>query len=259
MLIYQDKNGMWNDKPVNANKDPSCQNNFIYTLYAEILNLSVKSVEVTDFYNHCAKFVAPGEIVIQRRPDVVNPPFSADEAIGAYGLWRLGTIRSKKALSYDMLKANHFVFHGKGKPLKLGMLQSIMQGIAKLLLSIKVNPFLSKSRQAKMRNLFWRREIEELYQIAFRLHPAFITMIQRIENKPRHKENEIVFDFHFDNLIKSKDRSHGFYSQKNIMWALLVLNGDESKARKLKPWESFERYFGSEHPFTIAMRKRYNR
>jgi len=43
------------------------------------------------------------------------------------------------------------------------------------------------------------------------------------------------------------------------MWALLVLNGDERKAAKLKPWESFERYFGNAHPFSAAMKKRYEK
>lgn len=238
---FQDNNGCWHENPrKNSN------NVYIYGAYARALNLDVS--KYPDYFKKCVVKMDRNEITINRHPNQTEPPFSHDEAMGAF---YLGLI------PYDALKGNHFVYHGKGKPFNMKTLQDLFGGMLELIVQLNLNLFMPKSKKVKQRNLFWERKITKLYGVAFRHNPAQIFAIKKSAGKKYHREEKELFNFYRDCMMKNKDNSRGKLSEKNMLWLMLVMVGDEGRARKLKPWINFERYFGAEHPFTWAIKLKY--
>lgn len=237
MNKYQDDKGLWHD-----DLDLDSNNVFVYGSYAHILGLDTS--RYCEYFEKCKVSVTRDNIIIHRHPNKPEPPLSHDEILGMY---ILGLV------SYDTLKGNHFVFYGHGKPFKMNDLKKVVEGMLELIIHLNMNLFMPKSKKIKKRNIFWEKRITKLYTLAFRLNPAYIWCVKKIHGKKPHEEERVLWKFYYENLLKSK----GKYSEKNLMWALLVSMGDESRARKLNPVLNFSRYFGEDHELTKAMRKRY--
>ena len=247
MSIYQDSNSLWHDKPC-KNGLPSSNNWMIYTFYAHLLGLPIDSGKMRSYFKQCVVKLDRNNILINRHPGKIEPPLSHDEALGAYGLG---------LIPYTTLKGNHFMYRGKGSPLRVSDLEKILRGITKLILHHNINLCMSKKKKIKQRNLFWKRNIEELYGVAFRLNPALIYVIKRASGQKWHVEEEKLYAFWRDCLKKNKSNATGVLSQKNMLWACMILLGDHGQARSLKPWENFDRYFGIEHDLSKSMKLYY--
>jgi hypothetical protein len=240
--IYQDKYSLWHDKPC-VNGEPKSNNWATYSLYAHILGLPLDRTKMGNYFDRCVVNLDRSNITIYRHPGKKEPPYSADEVIGAYGL---------SLIPYDTLKGNYFVFQGKGKPLSSQTLIDCLKGMFELAVHININIFLSKKKKLKMRNIFWERKVTKLYQVAYRLHPAYVRAIKHIEGISAHREEREIFNF-YAKMVKDGDD----YSQKNLLWALYTMMGKHKDAKKLDPINNFERYFSKEHDLAKAMRIYY--
>ena len=241
--IYQDKNSFFHDKEC-INGEPSSNNGYIYTLYGHLLGLNIDRIKIKDYFDKCVVHLEPGNITINRHPNKITPYFSSDEAIGA---WGLGLI------PYSVLKGNYFVFHGHGKPMSEQVILDFLKGILELSIKLNINFLMSKKKKINLRNSFWENKVDKMYQLAFRLSPAHVRAIKHVEGVSAHREERELFNFYRDCLIDSSGKE----SEKNIMWALLVLMGDHKRAKKLNPVRNFERYFGKDHPLSKAMKVYY--
>lgn len=241
MNKYQDDKGLWHD-----DLELDSNNVFIYGAYGHLLNLDTSSY--CEYFEKCKISVSRNNIIIHRHPNKPEPPLSHDEILGMY---MLGLV------SYDVLKGNHFVFYGHGKRLDSKMFERLAKGLMELVMAHNINIFMPKSKKVKQRNLWWEKNLQNVKYFASRLTPAYTYMVKRIAGRKPHEEERVLWKFYYENLLKNKKTDTSTLSQKNLMWALLVADGDESRARKLNPVRNFELYFGSEHPFTIAMKKRY--
>lgn len=244
MTRHQDENGMWHARDLNKGGYDS--NVYIYGLYAKLLGLDVS--QYPEYFRRCAVTLSRDNIIIHRHPNKPNPPLSFDECIGMVGL---------DLLDYDILKGNHFVYYGHGERLDHRVFEKLAKGLLEMVMAHNINIFMPKSKKVKQRNLWWERNLENVKYFAVRLTPAYSYIVKRYNGVKPHEEERVLWKFYSENLAKKKPRGHGDYSQKNLLWALHLLNKDEKNARKLKPWVNFERYFGSEHPFTHAIKKKY--
>lgn len=241
MSKYQDENGLWHD-------DAKCdsQNVYIYGAYAKALGLDVS--KYPEYFKKCKKKVSRDEILIYRKENLPKPPLSFDECIGLIYL---------DLLNYDSLKGNHFVYYGHGERLDSRIFEKLAKAMLEMIIAQNLNIFMSKKKKAKQRNIWWERNLENVKYFAARLTPAHTYIVKKFFGKKYHKEEEKLWAFFRDCETKNKANSHGEYSRKNLLWLLHIMNGDEKRAKKLKPWLYFEKYFGSHHDFTKAIKKKY--
>jgi len=239
--MYQDSNGLWHDKPNRISN-----NVYIYGLYAKLLGLDVSSYP--EYFRRCVVIAKDNYIKIYRHPKKAHPPLSFDECIGMVGLG---------LLDYSLLKSNHFVYLGKGEKLDSSLIEKLIKAIVESTVAFNINLFMSGKKKVKLRNLWWRKNLQNVKYFATRLNPAHVYVIKRFNGVKPHEEERLMWKFYSDNLRKAKVKSHSDLSQRNMLWALYLMSGDARKAKKLKPWKSFEGYFGSGHPFTKAIKKKY--
>lgn len=240
MSKYQDKLGGWNAR---AKED---QNLFTYGMYADLLGLDTSKYQ--DIFNACKVRVDRDWIEVNRRPNLEKPPISTEEFIG---------ILYFKFISYDIAKKNEFTFWKHGEPLDERVFEKIFKAILELVFAHNINIFMSGKAKVKQRNLIWERNLTNANYFAFRLTPAHTYVVKKYFGKKFHDYEEKMFVFYRDNVLKDKSNLTGSLSQKNLMWAMLNMIGDFKRAKKMKPWIYFSKYFGKDHPFTKAIRKKY--
>lgn len=240
-MSYQDKNGLWHDKPNRISN-----NVYIYGLYAKLLGLDVS--RYPEYFKKCVVKLSRDSIIINRHPGKPRPPLSFDEVIGMVGLG---------LLDYDPLKGNHFVYYGRGERLDSRVFEKLVKALTEMVVAMNINIFMSKKKKVKQRNLWWEKNLENVAYFATRLTPAYTYIVKRFFGIKPHEEERVLWNFYRDCTTANKPSSHGDYSQKNLLWALHLMNGDEIRARSIRPWVNFEKYFGSEHPFTHAIKKKY--
>lgn len=240
MSQYQ-SNGLWNDKP-----NRKSNNHFIYGAYAAALQLDTSRYR--EYFMQCVVRLDRDNITITRHPGQPEPPISHDEVMG---MCYLGLI------PYDALKGNHFVYNGHGQRLDSRVFERLAKSMLEMAMAMNINLFMSKSKKVKQRNLWWRRNLVNVKYFATRLNPAQTYAVKKYAGRKYHTEEEKLYAFYRDCIIKRRDRDHSDLSERNLLWLTMIMAGDEAKAAKLRPWISFERYFGPLHPFTIAIRKKY--
>lgn len=244
MSKYQDENGMWHDR-----HDRKSNNVFIYGAYAKALGLDVS--RYPDYYSRCKINADRNNILINRHPGQNEPPLSHDEALGLIYL---------RLLDYDAIKGNHFVYHGRGERLSSKIFEKLVAAMVELTLPrVVVRGFSVTIKRAKLhdRNRWWEDNLKNVAYFATRFNPAYTYVIKKFHNRSYHVEEEKLWAFFRDCETKNKANSHGEYSRKNILWLLHIMNGDEKRAKSLKPWVNFERYFGVDHDFTKAIKRKY--
>ena len=239
--MYQSSDGTWNDK---ANRE--CQNKFIYGAFAKALGLDVSGYR--DYYMKCAVRVDRDMISINRIPNKPEPPISFEEAMGMVYL---------DLLPYDALKGNHFVFIGHGQRLDSRVFEKLAKAMVEMTLAMNINLFMSKKKKIKQRNIWWERNLQNVKYFAARLNPAQTYVIKKYCGRKYHTEEEKLWAFFRDAVASKRPRSHQEHSTRNLLWLMMVMNGDHARAAKLRPWESFQAYFGPEHPFTKAIKAKY--
>lgn len=141
MSKYQDKFGMYHDKPAREG-EPSSNNAWIYTAYAKKAGLPYDENLVSLTFNKCKKSSlehSKGFYFI-RTPYRASPPISRDEILGMAAL--------------GFLKENHldgWNFSPYKVP-RFSLIQTIKQ-----LIELK----------GKHRNYFWRNGLSQIYRFAF--------------------------------------------------------------------------------------------
>lgn len=247
--MHQDKFGMWHARDIS---DGSKDNNvFIYGLYAKFLGLDVS--KYPEYYKRCAVRVSRDNIIIYRHPRQKEPVLSFDEVIGIVGLQVDPTF-------YDKLKGNHFVYVGHGERIDSRFFKKLVKALAEYLMpKVIVKGWTVKIKKPNLsdRNRWWRDKLENVAYFAARLTPAHTYIIKKFNNRNYHIEEEKLWSFYRDCIAGKKGDDKQTLSSRNLLWALHLMNGDEKRARDLKPWISFEKYFGASHDFTIAIKKKY--
>lgn len=228
---YKCKYGLYHDKPV-KNNEPSSNNGWIYTAYAN--ELGIMPINVDQLTRLKRTFQAcdekPGNgILINRLPGKIKPPLSRDEVIGLYSLGML---------EYSTLKRNHFVFYGKGEPMNKKTFKKILKGLAQLYV---ITMLKGKSH----RNDFWKYKIKNMYQLAFRLTPADSYWLKKCEGIKPHEEERLIW-----NLYKKCTLENGSHGEINILWLQAKMMGDKKLAKKCKPEKNIKAYFGPDHIFS---------
>jgi hypothetical protein len=244
--MHQDNRGMWHKKDIRKGRD---NNVFIYGAYAKALGLDVS--KYPEYFKRCVKSLDKNNIKIFRHPGLPSPPFSFDECLGAI---YLGLI------PYDILKGNEWVYIGEGEKFDERAIFKLAKALAEFLLpEIVVKGWSIKVRKKDLgdRNRWWRENLENVAYFATRLTPDKIYIIKRFFKKKFHKEEEKLFVFHRDCILKTKPKTNQDFSTRNILWLMLIMNNDHKRAKKMKPWKSFESYFGKDHDFTKAIKKKY--
>lgn len=223
--------GLVHHKPSVNGESPS-NNGFIYSAIAQIFGvlLDIEKIKVT-FYE-CAESLFEGKILINRLPGKKEPPLSHDEILGMY---LLGLI------NYNTLKANHFVFHGEGKPFT-GM--TFLRGLRGVLKLWALSWVLGESH----RNHFWQFNVKEMNQIAFRLMPNFIYFLKVDNGIKPHREEKIAWKLYVKTTLES-----GSNGEKNILFALAFRIKDEKVLNKLDPKQHVVDYFGPGHIISEAV------
>lgn len=235
---YQDANTFYHDKPTKSGK-PSSNNGYYYTSQAKLLRLPYDKTKVKAYFKQCTEKLKKGEILIHRHPGgKLNgkklPPYSADEALGALVLG---------LLDYATLKANHFVWYGKGKKMSSKVIKDILEGLAGLA--------IRKAMGMKVdRNYFHEKKIEKLYQGAFRFQPGQIYYIKKANGKKPHKEEKLLAKLYVEHTLKN-----GSAGEKNFLWVLCRYAKSYSTARRCKPQKNFKKYHKKGHPIRVAAEK----
>lgn len=221
--------GLVHDKLCGPMLAPSSNNGWIYTAIYQELGFYVDMDLMEHTLRQCIVSL-DNEIIINRLPNREpprTPPLSHDEAIGLYLLG---------LLSYRRLKANHFVYHGKGEPFGTPVIFDALTGALKLAL-------IAYAKGESHRNNFWKYEIEEIEQVAFRFHPGYIYFMKRNEGIKPHLEERIYWK-----LFTEQTLSEGSAGSKNILWTMVKRLGDEKLAEKCDPKKNLVEYFGKGHP-----------
>lgn len=251
---YQDKFNLWHDKPVDKNGNPRSNNPMIYSAYAKALGLEYGDAQ--GYFEKCTVSLERNNILINRHPGKKTPVYSFDELIGAI---YLGGTNDQFDI-YNNLKANHFVYVGKGKPLHSRFFERLVAAMIEALapkIIIKGFSIKVKKPGVQDRNDWWKYNLENVAHFAARLTPAHSYIVKKFFRKNYHIEEEKLWAFYRDCIEKDNHNSHQKNSSKNLLWLLHIMNGDEKRARKMKPWISFEKYFSANHPFTIAIKEKY--
>ena len=246
---YQDKYRLWHDREC-INGEPRSNNWMIYTAYAKALGLEV-SDQAIPYFRACIKSLTRDNITVHRHPNKPTPPLSFDECMGAVYL---------DLMPYDVLKGNHFVYIGHGQRLDSRIFERLIMAMIELLTPrIVMRGFKITVSKPNLndRNRWWQAKLENVKYFAARLTPAHTYIVKRYHKKKHHTEEDKLWAFYRDNITKTKANTHGKRSTRNLLWLCHIMNNDHKRAKKLKPWISFEGYFGADHPFTVAMKRRY--
>lgn len=244
MSEYQDKNKLWHD-----DKGLDCQNVFIYGAYAKALGLDVSGYP--EYFKKCVQNLDRNNIVINRRHKRPTPPFSFDEAMGASYLG---------LLDYDILKGNHFVYHGHGERLGSDFFVRLLLAFNQAMMpEIKIKGWTVKviRKDWRDRNRWWEKNLEHVAYFATRLTPDKTYILKKFNNRSFHVEEEKFYAIARDCMLKSGYSSKQENSTRNLWWLMFIMNGDHKRARDMKPWISFENYFGVDHDFAKAIRLKY--
>lgn len=237
------------DGTYHDDKGHDSQNIFTYGMFAKLLGLDVSGYD--KIWPKCVVRVNKSEISFNRLPGLRRPPVSPEEALGAHVL---------NLISYDILKSNHFVFIGKGSRANADkIINNFMLAMVEFMVPrITIKGFSVKVHRPswKDRNAWWKNNMQGVKFFASRLHPGLTYAIKKYNKKKFHNEEEKVFVFWRDCTIKSGNSTSDL-SQKNLLWACLIMIGDHRRAKKLKPIQNFERYFGRDHVLTKGMKLYY--
>ena len=245
---YQDRHGLWHDREC-INGEPRSNNWMIYTAYAKALGL-----EIGDKYGYFAKCIntlTRDNITVYRHPGKKTPPLSFDECMGAVYL---------DLMPYDILKGNHFVYIGHGQRLDGRLFEKLIKALAEFLLPkviVKGWSVTVKKPDINDRNRWWRDKLENVRYFAARLTPAHTYIVKRYHHKKHHVEEDKLWAFYRDAITKKRAKSHQDHSTRNLLWLCHIMNNDHKRAKNLKPWVSFEAYFGNKHDFTVAIKRMY--
>lgn len=249
MSKFQDKFNLWHDREC-RNGEPRSNNWMIYTAYAKALGLHYGDTQ--GYFKKCTVKLTRDNITINRHPNKKHPPLSFDECLGAIYL---------DLMPYGELKANHFVYFGHGKPLGKHFFERLVLAMIEAMApKIIVRGFSVTVKKAGIddRNAWWKHNLQHVKHFAARLNPAQTYIVKKFFGKKYHNEEEKLWAFFRDSVEKKRAKSHQEHSTRNLLWLMHLMNGSEHRARKIKPWVSFEAYFGKLHPFTIAIKKKYN-
>lgn len=245
MNDYQDTDGLWHDR-----KSKNSQNVFIYGAYAKALGLDTS--RYPEYFKRCVVSLTDSNITIKRRHDRSTPPFSYDEFLGALYL---------NLIPYDIAKGNHFVYFGRGIRLEHRLFERLAKALIEYLIpkvTVRGWRVTVKKPDLDDRNRWWEKNLTNVKHFAVRLTPDKIYAVKKYFRRDTHFEEKKLFEFFRDCTSKTRANSTGEYSTRNLLWLMLIMVGDNKRARKLKPWVSFEKYFGAGHPFTIAIKQKYN-
>jgi hypothetical protein len=132
-MTYQDRYGRYHDKPC-IDGEPSSNNGWIYTAYANKLRLPLDQTKLALCYNQCSA----GKLI--RSPGQDFPPQSRDEVLG---MAALGFLRSPHMNGWNF------------SPFPLPRLNLIT--LAKQLCQIR----------GQHRNYFWQNNLGQIYHVAF--------------------------------------------------------------------------------------------
>lgn len=168
MEAYLDKYGRYHQK-ICINGEPSGNNGYIYSSYAQKVGLSLDVDSIQSCYNQC---LVGGKFVL-RSPGKELPPQSRDEITGAcslgllkpdhlnkwsfspYPLPRFSLIKLVKQL-WELRPS--LTWMTKGELLELG--DSHYE-------EMKYRFFLRTRLEIKHRNYFWQNNLDQLYRFAF--------------------------------------------------------------------------------------------
>lgn len=221
--------GLYHDKPVQQNLKPSSNNGWIYSAIAQELHLPIDKNKLQRTYRECKVSVKRNFIKIFRLPNKKEPPISHDEIIGLY---LLGMI------DYSTLKANHFVYYGKGEPMNKKTISKILSGLAQLAFYVMI-------KGKHHRNMFWKKNIKNMYQAAFRLHPAYAYFLKKDNGIKPHEEERLIWKLYTQCTLDK-----GTAGEKNILYLMASRLGDKKLMSKCKFKTNIGRYFGAHHVFT---------
>lgn len=223
-MNFVDKEGLYHDKPVGPDGRFSSQNGFIYTAYADALGFDVDITSVVDEFNECFFISIHGNFHFKRRPDIVNPPVSRDEVLGALAL---GLFHAK------VLERSDWYYNG-------------------------VKPKVSLKRQLKAMwylkdkhsNTLWSEPVVDAWPLAFTLAPHdryFAKKIYRMIPTPFEHFMFLIYAVH---TLLQKNDEHGKVSAKNIAWLQLKMLGSKYLIKLTDQKKNFLKYFGPDHLFT---------
>lgn len=135
-MSYIDRYGRYHHKPCNK-EQPSSNNGWIYTAYADKLGLPVNNSDLRDCFNQCLN---ERNIFVLRSPGKGLPPMSRDEVLGATAL---GLLKEENLDGWSF----------SPRPIP------------------RFNPFKLLAQlwevRGKHRNYFWENNLDQLYRFAF--------------------------------------------------------------------------------------------
>lgn len=244
MIGFRESDGTYHD-----DARENSQNIYTYGMFAKLLGLDVS--RYPEIWEKCKIRIAENEISFTRLPGKSTPPPSAEEAVGACVL---------DLIPYHKFKENDFVFIGEGGKVTL---DKIIQNLLLAFIEYNVPRITIKGFSIKVhkpswkdRNSWWKNKMAGVKFFASRLHPGLVYALKKYNEKDYHLEEEKFYAIWRDCTMKGGNSTSDL-SQKNLLWACLIMIGDHKRAKKLNPIANFEKYFGKDHVLTKGMRNFY--
>lgn len=163
MQNYEDKYGRYHHKPC-INGEPSSNNGWIYSAYADKLGLPLNDSELQSCFNKCLN---EHNTFILRSPLKGLPPMSRDEILGAAALGLLKA-RNLKGWSFSPRPIPRF------NPFKLAVqLWELKPALEKVntwqnISDTDEEDYIWETKVIwKHRNYFWENKLDQLYRFAF--------------------------------------------------------------------------------------------
>jgi len=231
MKNYICKYGLFHDKPVKEDNEPSSNNGWIYTAYAKHMHEWDDSFALNNYYELYTQCFTPTRdtiypFTIQRLPELLFPPISRDEVIGMASLGL--------PIAYHLYVSGWLVYDSKKLP-KYSILSTI-KGMIEL--------GKKENGERRHRNYVWQKPVLSAYSIAFRIWHHDRYYIKKMSQLPTTWFES--FAFHLSAILTICGDNT---SVKNLYWLMLTDLDSKILVRFIKQKENFLKYFGKEHAF----------
>lgn len=230
---YQDKWTRWHDKPCPVKDSPSSNNGWVYSCYADLVNLPTNKKLLTSCFVNC--IISKNPIHINRSPGKRLPYISKDEILGLYLL--------DMPQFEEMLLADDFMMFNAFPKIKIFSVEWLKK-------------FPVEAAKAiwnyKDRNYIWEQRLYTIFPFMFKLPAPDRHFIKRHIYKRRGIKVKGYYNpiewlkFYIGGWYNS---SFGSNSVKNYLYTQFWhLGHDWFLDNWFDPKKSFVEYFGQDHP-----------
>lgn len=223
------------DKPINKDLEPSSNNGWIYTAYADLIGeYFIDPYKRDKLLHDCTQ----GKGENKRLPGLETPPISRDEIIGMYSLYLFTNTAEEFA---QVIKNNWYLStEAKQKAEQHGF---NLEHLIRLLTN------------REDRNYHWERKLYGVWWLTMRLWWHDRHYIQDLLGKPTNPFYWLCFQVYAFLIIlqrKFLKTTRSRVSAENVLWLQLVYMDSWFWVRFIDIDKNFAWYFPKDHPLNLS-------